>query len=64
MKFNINTQPVLKDIQIVEIYVPLFRTGSPEALLKLVIILNKILKGQYLFTGPQKYVITCNLVIR
>ena len=42
---------------------PLFWIESPEDLLKFLIILNKIIKGQYLSKGTQKYGITQNLVI-
>ena len=45
------------------IYVLLFRTGSPEALLKFVTILHKIIRGQDLSTGPQKFGMTQNLVV-
>ena len=47
----------------VAIYVPLFRTGSPKALLNFVTILHNIIRGQYLSTGPQKFVMTHNLVV-
>ena len=47
----------------VAIYVPMFRTTSTESLLKFVTILNNIVKGQDLSTGPQKYGMTQNLVI-
>ena len=45
------------------IYVPLFWTGSLEALLKFVTILNKIIKVYDRSTGPQKYEVTQDLVI-
>ena len=62
-KFYINTQPGYRDIDTLAIYVPLFRTGSPEALLKFFTILNKIIRYQDLFTGSQKFGMTRNLVI-
>ena len=46
-----------------EIYVPLFQTGSPEALLKFVTIIHKIIRGQDLSTGSQKFGMTQNLVV-
>ena len=52
-----------KDSETVAIYVPLFWTGIPEALPKFVTILNKIIKGQDLSNGPQKYRMTRNIVI-
>ena len=48
----------------VAVYMPLSWTGSPEALLKFVTILQKIIQVQYLSTGPLKFGITRNLVIR
>ena len=37
--------------------------GIPKALLKFVTILHKIIRGQDLSTGPQKFGLTRNLVI-
>ena len=54
-KVKINTKYGEKDSETVAIYVPLCRTGSPEALLKFVKILHKIIKGQDLSMGPHKY---------
>ena len=51
-----------KDRKTVAIYVPIFRTGSPESLLKFIKIL-KIIKGQNLSTVPHKYRMTRNLVV-
>ena len=48
----------------VTIYVPLFWTGSHESLLKFITLLNKIIHGQDLATGPQKFGITRNIIIR
>ena len=42
---------------------PLFWTVSPEALLKFVTLLHKIIQGQDLSTGPPKFDITRNLVV-
>ena len=47
----------------VSIYVPLFRTGSLEALLKFIIVLQKIIKVQDLSTRPQKYRSNHNLLL-
>ena len=63
LKVNINTQPGYRDSDTVAIYLPMFRTGGPEALLKFFPILNKIIWGQELSTGPQKFGMTRNLVI-
>ena len=46
LKTDIKMQQGEKYIKIVSIYVPLFRTGSPEALLKLIIMFNKIINGE------------------
>ena len=63
LKVDIKTQPGDRDSKTITIYVPLFCTGSPQALLKLATLLNKITQGQDLSTGPQKFKITRNLVI-
>ena len=41
---------------------PLFWTEIPEAILKFVIIIHKIIRGKYLSMGPQKFGIKRNLV--
>ena len=43
-KVNIKTQPGESDNNVVVIYVPLFWTGIPEALLKSVTIIHKIIR--------------------
>ena len=63
-KANIKTQPRESDSNTAAIYVLLFWTGSPEALLEFVMLLNKIIRGHDLSTGPQKFGMTRNLVIR
>ena len=45
------------------IYVLLFRTGSPEALLKFVTLLQNIIRGHDLSTGTQKFGMMWNLVV-
>ena len=45
------------------IYMMIFRTIIPEALLKLLTILNNIIKGQDLYTGFQKYGMAHNPII-
>ena len=45
------------------IYMLIFRTIIPEALLKLLTIMKNIIKGQDLFTGYQKYGMACNIII-
>ena len=47
----------------VAIYMPLFRMVIPEVLLKFFTILHKIIRGQDLSTGPQKFGMTWNLVV-
>ena len=63
LKVNTETQPGERDSKTVEIYLPLFWTGSPESILNFVTILNKIIRGQELSTGSQKFVMKRNLVI-
>ena len=43
-KVYIKTQPQERDSETVEIYMPIFCTEIPEALLKFVMILNKIIE--------------------
>ena len=64
LKFDVQTQPVERDIKTVAIYMPLFQTGNPKALLEFVTNLHKIIRGKNLSTGHQKFGITRNLVIR
>ena len=45
LRVGIKTQPGNRDSKTVAIYVPLLQTGSPEALLNFVGILNKIIRG-------------------
>ena len=45
------------------IYMLIFRKIIPEALLKLLAILNNIIKGQDLYTGFQRYGMAHNLII-
>ena len=59
---DIKTQPGDRDSKTVVIYMPLFWTGSPEALLNFVILLKNIIRGQDLSTGPQKFGMTRKLV--
>ena len=63
LKVNIKTQPRYRYRDTVVINVPLFRTGITEALINIITILNKIIQGQGLTTGPQKFGMTRNLVI-
>ena len=62
LKVDIKTQPGDRDSKTVVIYMPLFWTGSPEALLNFVILLKNIIRGQDLSTGPQKFGMTRKLV--
>ena len=63
MKVNIKNQPGDRYNETVAIYVPLFRTGSTETLLKFVTIFHKIIRGQDLSTVTQKFGMTRNLVV-
>ena len=60
---DINNQTREKYRKPVTIYVPIFRTGSPESLLKFINIMNKTTKGKDLSMVPQKYGMNRNLVI-
>ena len=63
LKVNIKTQPGDRDIKTLAIYVPLFWVEIPEALLKFVTLLHKIIWGQDLSTGLQKFGRTSKLVV-
>ena len=63
LKVNIKTQPGERYSETVVIYMPLSRAGIPESLLKFVTILHKIIRGQYLSMGPQKFGMVRNLVV-
>ena len=63
LKVNINTQPGERDSETVDIYVPMFHTGSPEALIKFINLLHKIIRSKELSTVPQNFGMTRNLVI-
>ena len=63
LKVNIKTELGERDSKTVAIYVPLFRTGSPDAHFKFVMIIHKIIQGQDLSTGSQKFGMARNLVV-
>ena len=63
LKVYTKIQPGDRDSETVAIYMPLFRTGIPDALLKFFTILHKIVRFQDLSTGPQKFGMTRNLVV-
>ena len=63
LKVDIKTQPGERHSETVAIYVLLFRTGSPEALLKFVTLLHNIIRGHDLSTGTQKFGMMWNLVV-
>ena len=63
LKFDIKTQLGERDSDTVAIYMSLFWTGIPEALLKFIALIHKIIRGQYLSTGPQNFGMTWNLVV-
>ena len=52
LKVNIKTQPGERDNKTVAIYVALFWREIPEALLKFVTLLHKIIRSQDLYMGP------------
>ena len=64
LKVDIKTHPGERYRNMVAIYVPLFYTGIPELLLKLVTILNNIILGQDLYTVPNKFRMTRRIVFR
>ena len=64
LKVDIKTQPGERDIETVAIYVQFFWAGSPESLLKFLLLLHKIIWGHDLSKGPQRFWITRNLVVR
>ena len=64
LKVNIKTQLGERDSDMVAISVPPFRTWSPEALLNFFNILHKIIRGQDLSMGTQKFGMIQNLIVR
>ena len=64
LKVDMKNQPGKRGSKTVAIYVTLFWTGSIEALPKFVTLLYKVIWGQDLSTGPQKFGMTRNFVIR
>ena len=63
LKVDTKTQPGERDSEMVTIYVQLFRTGITDPPLNLFTILNKIIWGHDLFTGPHDFGRTRNLVV-
>ena len=64
LKFDIKTQTWDIIIEMLSLYMPMFYTSSDESLLKLLTLMNKILKNQNLITGPKYYVMANNLLSR
>ena len=62
LKVDIKTQSGKANSKTILIYLPMFKTGSPEELLIFLTIIQKIIKGQSLTTGPKKYEIPNNLL--
>ena len=62
LKVNIKTQPGKENRKTILIYLPMSKTGSLEELLRFLTILQNIIKGQILTTGPNKYKILKNLL--
>ena len=63
LKVNIKTQPGERDSETVAIYVQLFLKVITEELFKFVTILHKIIRGQDLSKGSQKFRMTQNLFV-
>ena len=57
-----NSQPVEANSEMVILYFTIFNTISAEALLKLLMILRKIFKGNNIKTGPQHWSTTKNIL--
>ena len=64
LKVDINTQSEERDSETVAIYLSIFMTVSPEALLNFLNLLHKIIRGQDLSLVPQNFGSTQNLVFR
>ena len=63
-KFEIKTQPGYPKSGSISMFVPEFKMGSPEGLLKFLTLLDKITKGQSLTIGTLMYVMTNNILTR
>ena len=61
-KVNIKTHPRKDNSKIIFLYVPIFNTILDESLLKFLVLVNKILKGQNMTTGTQCYMIMKNIL--
>ena len=53
MKVEVKTQPGEAKSKYISIYIPVFNTWSPEGLLNLLTLVDKIIKVYSLTTGPQ-----------
>ena len=62
LKIEIKNQPGQADSESISLYIPIFKTGTPEMILKFLVVLKKVIKGQSLTTGPQMYAMTRNLL--
>ena len=62
LKVEMNTHPRNINSNMVFVYIPIVKTGSSKALLKLLVLLKKILKDQNLTTVPQMYSMMKNLL--
>ena len=63
LKLDINTHLGEAGVETTSLYIPVFKQNSLEAWLKLQTMLQKIIKGQSLKTGPQWYAIPKNLLV-
>ena len=64
LKVEIDTKISDTNSETVSTYVPIFKTGSIEALLKFLVLLKDILKGKNLKTSPHNYAMTKNILTR
>ena len=62
IRVEINFKIGERDRNTLYIYVPIFKTGLVNALIKFLVLLKKIRKFQNLTTGTHRYVITKNLL--
>ena len=62
LKVDIKTHTGETGREVISLYVTVFNKGSLEAYLKFQTMLQKIIKGQSLRTGPKMYAITKNIL--
>ena len=62
LKVYIKSQTGETSSKTILLYIPVFKMGSQEALLRLLKFLQKTIKGEILKTGPQMYTMMKNLL--